>query len=539
MQDVLIFGHKKPDTDSVTSAIALAELKKELGIHATPYVLGNINNETKFVLDYFKIPEPKYLNDVKLQIKDLNYDKDLKLYKNLSIYNSYKYMNEYNISTLPIVDELNKFCGAVSMKDIAKYLVDNEGEHLDTSYENIKDVIDGEEILKFNNEINGNIIFAAFKSTTFIETINLDKDTVLIVGDRHSIIEYAVMRGIKLLIITGNGNIKEEHLEIAKKNHVNIIRTKYLSYKTTRLIPLTNYVSTIANKDIITVNVLDYVDDLINIINKTKRSNYPVINKENECLGLVKHSNIHEIKRKKVILVDHNEKEQSIDTLSEADIIEIVDHHKLGVINTQFPISVRNMPVGSSNTIIYEMYLENNVKIKKNIAGIMLAGIISDTLLFKSPTTTESDIEAATELSKICNVNYKIFASEMFDAGSSIVGKSIEEIIFGDFKNFTIDNKRIGISQLMSTNAKEILSNIDEYVKTINNLAKINDYHVLALFVTDIINQGSYIIYSGNSKSILSESLNIDNITEGYYLENVVSRKKQVIPNIMEYLEKK
>ena len=539
MQDVLIFGHKKPDTDAVTSAIALAELKRGLGIHATPYVLGNINNETKFVLDYFKIPEPKYLNDVKLQIKDLNYDKDLKLNKNLSIYNSYKYMSEYNISTLPIVDDANKFSGAVSMKDIAKYLVDNDGGYLNTSYDNIKDVIDGEEVLRFDNKIDGNIIFASFKSTTFIETINLDKDTILIVGDRHSIIEYAVMRGIKLLIITGNGNIKEEHLNIAKKNHVNIIRTKHLSYKTTRLIPLTNYVSTISNKDIITVNEMDYVDDLINIINKTKRSNYPVINKDNVCLGLVKQSNIHEIKRKKVILVDHNEKEQSIDSLAEADIIEIVDHHKLGLINTQYPISVRNMPVGSTNTIVYKMYKENNVKIKKNIAGIMLAGIISDTLLFKSPTTTESDIESATELSKLCNVNYKVFASEMFDAGSIVTGKSIEEIIFGDFKNFTIDNKRIGISQLMSTNPKEILNNIDEYVKTINNLAKINDYQVLALFITDIINQGSYLIYSNNSKTILKESMNIENLNEGYYLENIVSRKKQVIPNIMEYLEKK
>src|SRR5574344_240505 len=221
MNKVLIFEHKKPDTDSVTSAIALSELKKELGINATPYVLGDINNETKYVLKHFKINEPKYLNDVKLQIKDLNYEKGYLSYDNISIYQGYKYMTDNGISTLPIINSKNKFVGAVSMKEIAKYLVDSSKMELNTSYQNIKDVLSGDEILKFDDNINGNIIFAAFKSTTFIENIKLDKNSILILGDRHSIIEYAVMCGVKLIIITGNGNVKKEHLEIAKKNKRN------------------------------------------------------------------------------------------------------------------------------------------------------------------------------------------------------------------------------------------------------------------------------------------------------------------------------
>lgn len=539
MKKVLIFGHKKPDTDAVTSAIALANLKKCLGIEAEPYVLGNINNETKFVLQNFNIKEPKYLNDVKLQIRDLDYEKNLYLPMDMSIFNAYKNMNDESISTMPVIDEENKFVGAVSMKEITHYLIDDAQDKLDTSYENIVETIDGTEVLKFDDSIKGNVVFAAFKSTTFIETINLTKDTILVLGDRHSIIEYAVNCGVKLIVITGNGNIKPEHLEIAKKNKVNIIRTPYLSYKATRLLPLTNYISSVLNKNVITVTDLDYVDDFIDIINKTKRSNYPVLDRNGKCLGLVKQSNISEMHRKKVILVDHNEYEQSVDGLSEAEITEIVDHHKIGNASTSYPINFRNMPVGSTNTIIYKMYKENHIDIDKNIAAIMTAGIISDTLLFKSPTTTEEDKTAIYELSKIADIDYEKFAEKMFEAGSSLEGKTPSEIIFGDFKNFNIENKKIGISQFLTTNAKEIINNMNEYVKTINELAKVNEYDVLGLFVTDIINEGSYIIYSDNSKDILEKSFNISPLKEGYYIEKIVSRKKQIIPNIMEYLEKK
>lgn len=539
MRDILIFGHKKPDTDAVTSAIALANLKKNLGINAEPYVLGNINSETKFVLDHFDIQCPKYLNDVKLQIKDLNYEKNIYANYKTSIYKCYKNMVNSNISTLPITDKEKLFMGAVSMKEIAKYLVENNDEKLSTNYNNILETLNGKEILKFDDEIKGNIIFASYKSTTFIETISLDEDSILVVGDRHSIIEYACERGIKLLIITGNGNIKQEHIEIAKKNNVNIISTSMTSYKTTRLLPLTNYINKIINKHVITVNEYDYVDDFVNIINKTKRSNYPVLNKEKLCLGLIKHTNINEMNKKQVILVDHNEYEQSVDGINEADIIEIIDHHKIGANSTLNPINFRNMPVGSTNTIIYKMYKENNVDIPTNIAGIMLAGIISDTLLFKSPTTTFDDINAVEELAKISNVDYQKFAKKMFDAASSTEGKSKEEIIFGDFKDFIIDNKKIGISQFSTTNAKEILKDINAYKDTINNLAKINNYYVLALFVTDILTEGSYVIFSDNSKEILEESFNISNMTDGQYLENIISRKKQIIPSIMEYIEKK
>ncbi len=231
MRKVLIFGHKKPDTDAVTSAIALAELKNELGINAIPYVLGNINNETKFVLDYFHIDEPKYLNDVKLQIKDLNYEKNTIAENNVSIFKCYNYMNNEIISTLPIVDSNKKFLGAVSMKEIAKYLINYNENKIKTSYKNILETLNGEEILKFDDTITGDIIFESYRSTTFIENVILNNNSILIIGDRHSIIERAINKKIKLIIITGNGEIKEENLKLANDNKVNIIKTPLSALK--------------------------------------------------------------------------------------------------------------------------------------------------------------------------------------------------------------------------------------------------------------------------------------------------------------------
>lgn len=538
MRKVHIFGHKKPDTDAVTSAIALADLKNKLGINAIPYVLGNINNETKFVLEYFKISEPKYLNDVKLQIKDLNYEKNIIAPETISIYKCYNYMNKENISTLPIVDDKKIFLGAISMKEIAKYLMDDKQEKLNTSYKNIIDVLNAEEVLKFDDEIKGKIIFPSFRSTTFIENVTLDNNSILIVGDRHSIIEYAVNKGVKLIIINNNSEIKPEHLEIAKKNKVNIIKTSLVAYQASKLVPLTNYISVVINKNIITVNDSDYVDDFLTLVNATKRSNYPVLNKYNECLGIIRYSNVNERRKKQVILVDHNEYEQSVDGLDEADIIEIIDHHKIGSAATSIPINFRNMPVGSTNTIIYKMYRENNIEIDPEIAGIMLAGIISDTLLFKSPTTTFDDINTVEKLADIAKIDYKDFATKMFEHGSSIEGKTVEEIIFGDFKNFNIENKKIGVSQFFTTNANSILNNIDEYTNAINNLAKSNEYHVLALFITDIIKEGSYVIFNDGAKELIKESFGLQELKQGDYIENILSRKKQIIPNIMEHMEK-
>ena len=255
--------------------------------------------------------------------------------------------------------------------------------------------------------------------------------------------------------------------------------------------------------------------------------------------GLLKLADLYDKTPKKVILVDHNEFQQSVEGIEEADILEVVDHHKIGNIGTNMPINFRNMPVGSTNTILYLMYRENGVVIPKDIAGLMLSGIISDTLLLKSPTTTEIDRTALNELSRIAEVDPEKYGMEMFKAGSSLKGKTKEEILYTDFKNFEVNYQKIGVGQVYTMDIQEFLSEKDSYVQLINKVAVQNDYSIVALFVTDIIKNGSYVFFNDNSKETLATAFDFSDLDQGFYLDGVVSRKKQMIPNIMRVLDPK
>ncbi len=538
MNNILVFGHQKPDTDSVTSAIVLSYLKNKLGENTEPRVLGDINNETKFVLDYFNFDVPKYLNDVRLQIKDVEYSKDCFLKETDSIFDGYNYMNETKISMIPVVNNEGKYVGAVSMKQVAGNLISGDLGKLNTSYDNLLKALKAKEILRFDKEIKGNIMAPSYRSTTFKEQITIDEESVLIVGDRHSIIEYAVNNSASIIILTNNVEMKPEHLEIAKKNHVDVISTNYDGLTTANLVVLSNYIKDkMMTNDIIFVNENDSLTEVLDIANKKKYSNYPVVDNNGNCLGVFRVSTAENRHPKRVILVDHNEKEQSVVGLDEAEIIEIVDHHKIGNIGTSMPINFRNMPLGCTNTILYLMFKEHNVKIPENIAGLMMSGIISDTLLLTSPTTTEVDKEVLKELSKIAKTDYQKYGMEMFKAGSSMEGKSISEIIHGDFKNFMVDNQKVGIGQVSTMSTEEIMSRQDEFIKELNEDAEDEGYTVIALFVTDILKNGSYILFNNKASEILSHAFNVENITEGYFFEGLVSRKKQVVPKLMNYMD--
>lgn len=540
MEKTLIFGHQKPDTDSVTSSIVLSYLRNTLGDNTEPRVLGDINNETKFVLDYFKFDTPKYLNDVRLQIKDVDYAKDCFLNANDSIYKAYKYMNETKIGTIPVIDNNDSYLGAVSMKDATQSLIGDKVGKLNTSYDNLLEALDAKEILRFDKEIKGNIIMASYGSDSFKENIAINEESVLIIGDRHKIIEYAVENSASIIILTNGVKMKEKHLEIAKKNHVDVISTKHDGITTSNLVILSNYIKDNINKDeIISVNENDSLYDALEIANKKGYSNYPVLDNNGKCLGIFR-ANISDNKHpKKVILVDHNEKEQSVVGLDEAEIIEIVDHHKIGNIGTVMPINFRNMPLGCTETILYLMYQESGVEIPKDIAGLMMSGIISDTLLLTSPTTTDTDRMVLKELSSIAGVDYEKYGMEMFRAGSSMEGKSLKEIIHGDFKNFSIDNQKFGIGQVSTMSTEEIMSKKNEFVSTLNELASDEDYSAIALFVTDILKNGSYILFNEEAKEIFGGSFGVENIEEGYFFDGLVSRKKQIVPKVMNYMDNK
>lgn len=537
-EKVYVFGHRNPDTDSVTSAIALAYLKNKQGINAIPAVLSSLNLETRFALNYFKVPEPIFLNDVKIKVKDLKYTKNYTINENESIYNAYYKMEKAGISKIPVVDQNKKMLGIVSMKDIAREQFSREYDKVDSLYSNILDVIDGNSLLKYDDNIQGNLIVAGFRSATFIEAINLGPDNILIVGDRHSIIEYAIESKVKLIIITGNHEIKNEHLKLARKNKVNIITTSLNTLQTTKIFNLSNCVKTIIkDTDVLCIDENEDLNEFIKIANKTRYSYYPVLGRNEQCLGILRFSDVGYDNKKNVILVDHNSYEQSAVGLEEANIVEIIDHHNIGTIGTNMPIAFRNMPVGSTNTIVYRLYKEAGVTITKEMAGLMLSGILSDTLILTSPTTTDMDVEVVKKLSKIAKVDYKKYGFEMIKAGTTLKGKTLEEILYTDFKTYTVSDKKIGLGQIMTTNIEEVEEKIDEYVDLLNKVAENNDYYFVNLYVTDILKNGTYVIYSKNAENVLAHAFNINEMKQLTYLDKVVSRKKQILPVIMSEMQ--
>lgn len=538
MEKTFIFGHKKPDSDSVMSAIGLSYLKNKLGDSTEPRILGNVNKETKYALEYFGLKEPEYLNDVKLQIKDVNYHKGFLIKDTDSIYDGYQKMLKEGLTGIPVVQQKNAFLGLITIKDLSHMVVNANFEELFTSYSNIMKVLKGEEILKFDDEIVGKILVAAYRSTTFINQVSLSSNDVLIVGDRHSVIEYAVESGVKLVVLSGDSEIKEKHIEIARKNKVNIIRTPYDSYHITRLLPLTNYIKTmIRSYNPTKFEESEYVDTVLDINNKLKHTNYPVVDRKNRCLGLLKIIDLNEKHPKNVILVDHNEKLQSVEGLDEANILEIFDHHNLGSITTSSPINFRNMAVGSTCTIVYILYKERGVEIPKEIAGALLSGILSDTLILKSPTATPRDREAVEELSRIAEVDYQEYGMNMLKAGTSLDGMTKEDVLYNDFKLYTVNEKTFAIGQFFTMNFDEMKKELEEYVHTLDEVAEANNYDFVALYVTDIIQNGSYVIFNTKGQEVVDVVYGKENLPEGYFVDNCVSRKKHVVPLIMEVFE--
>ena len=534
-----IFGHRNPDTDTVCSSIALSYLLNETGKNTVPKVLGHLNNETKCVMDYFKVKEPDYLNDTKVRIKDIKYNKKAIVHEDSSIYDTFYHMQKEGVTAVPLVDDAKKLAGFVTLKEIAKFLVSGDKEKVDTSYENILHSVEGEALLRFDEHIKGNAMVASFQSKTFHEEIVLSNKDILIVGDRYKVLDYAIEAKVKLIVLTGNHSLPAKLFRKAQKNEVNVIISKYNSLDTANKVILSNRIQSInINSKPITINNKDYRTDFIALANKEGHTNYPVVNNKGECLGLLKVTNADNYNKQKVILVDHNSLAQSAIGIEEAEIIEIIDHHNLGAIGTTVPINFRSMPVGCTCTILYNMFVEKKVSIPKHIAGLMLSAILSDTLIFKSPTTTEEDIFAASKLAKLAKVNIDEYGYQMFKAASSVKGIPVHDLINQDFKSYSIGNNAIGISQVMTMDFNEIEENMDEYIAKLDELSDGN-YLCCVLFITDVYKNGSYVIYNSSAKDIVADAFDLKETYEGVYIADLVSRKKQMLPALLEVIQKR
>ncbi len=538
MKHNLIFGHKIPDTDSVCSAIALSNLKNELNDSSKPYILDAINRETEFVLNYFDVEVPKLLSNVRLQVKDLNYEKVNPFKAHLSVFYAYYYMNENKLRALPIVDDDNRLIGIITMKDIAMSLINIDQKTLTTSLSNIVSTLNAKIITNFDEIIDGEIIVAAFYTETLRVNNIINSDSIVIVGDRYDIIEYAIEKKAKLIIITGDLDIPDSLITHAKENKVNLIISPYKTYYTTKNISLSKYVSDIMIKSpIIKFEEDDYLEECKEEIENSKHSKFPIVTRDNKYLGILSRRHLLNPAKKKVILVDHNEYGQSVDGLDEAEILEVIDHHKIGDISTSLPISFRNMPVGSTNTIIYNMYKENNINIDNKIAGLMISGILSDTLMFKSPTTTEKDKTAVEELSSLLNLDVYDYSMQMFKAGTSLSGKTVEEVYYQDFKRFDVDSKKIGISQVFTLSIDDIMNHKNDYIEFIDTTTSSKGYYLNIMAVTDIINEGSYLFYTSEKEKLVKNIFVLEKIYQGVYIPKCISRKKQIVPSIINTIQ--
>lgn len=538
MEKVYIFGHKKPDTDSVAGAISFAYLKRKLGINAEARILSEVNKETIYALNRFGFEVPKYLNDVKVELKDIKYNKNYYANQNDSIFNVYNTFNEHGITGIPLVDDHKKFVGYVSLKELANELIKGDTNEINAKFMDIVNVLNASSYYKFDDFIGGNVLAVALPFAQFSDFINIYKDTILICG-RDSIIEDAVKHKARLIIVVANKELTKEEIDLIRYNKVNVIVTPYDTFKTSRLITLANPIKTIKrSSSAVCFGPNDYLTDFVEISNKLKHTNYPIVNSKGYCDGMLRLIDTNLITRKKVILVDHNEPSQSADGLNEADILEIVDHHNIGKISTLLPINFRNMSVGSVNTIIYTLYKENNIEIPSDIAGLMLSGIISDTLLLASPTTTELDRTVAKDLANIAEVDLYKYGKELLKSGVSNDGLTINEIVYKDFKSYVTGEVKFGIGQVFTTDFKEYSDRLNEYVDELNHIADNNDYKVACLFVTDILENNSYLLFNDGAKEYLNDAYELSDIKEGEKLMGVISRKKQMVPPIMGVLEK-
>ena len=543
-EDIYISGHKNPDSDSICAAIAYADYKNaNRNINAIPVRLGSLNPETKFILDYFDVQAPKHLETVRLSVKDLNFDKVIPVNPETSLRMALNIMNKNNVNSLPIIDDNQVLIGMSSITDIMQNYIDVWDNTVlgksDTSVDNILETLSGGPLFipKEQRDISGKILVLAMEPEKIKEYI--EEGDIAICGNRQDAIITALNTRVSLLIVTGNGEISKEVRELAKGKGISIINTPYDTFTTARLITQSIPIEYVMTKDsLITFNIDDLVDDVKEHMKQTRFRSYPVVDHNNKVIGLISRYHLISSTRKKVILVDHNERSQSIDGLEEAEILEIIDHHRVADVHTGNPIFFRNEPVGSTSTIIGSIYFENGRRPSKKIAGILAAAIISDTLLLKSPTSTQVDKIILDRLAKIADIDIDDFANKMFKAGTSLIGRSPEELLNQDLKLFNIDEERYAVAQVYTTDMESLENMKDDLVEAMEDRALSKNYSSFILMLTDIFKQASRIIAVGPNKDIVAKAFDKKLDDHSFYAPGVLSRKKQVIPPITETINK-
>lgn len=537
---IYVTGHRNPDSDSIGAAYGYAEFKNKTGdIPAVPVRLGNINRETQYILDTFNVKPLEYLETVKLKVEDLDIDAIEPIAPKTSLKTAWNIMREKNVKSIPVADNNKQLVGILSVSNLTSSYMDNWDstilEKSNTSIKNIIDTLDAKEIY-INKEVEkfpGKIKVAAMQPYNMRKRI-VEGD-IAIVGDRPDVQEALIDINVSLMIITGSNGLSDYLHEKAVKAGITVISTPHDSFETSRLILQSIPVDYLmAKENLVSFSTDELVEDVKKVMTETRYGSYPVINEEGKVIGTISRFHLISNFKKKVIQVDHNERAQSVDGLDEAEILEIIDHHRVADIQTNNPIFFRNEPLGSSSTIVAKCFFERGLEPSKEAAGLLCGAIISDTLLFRSPTCTPQDIEICNKLAKIAGIeSIEAFAKEMFKAGTSLVGKTVDEIFNQDFKPFTIGDYKVGIAQV---NTMDIDGFMPVYKEDMLNYmadkAKNGGFNVMLLLLTDILNEGSQILVAGPNPEIVEKTFNVELKDSTAFLPGVLSRKKQVVPPI-------
>ena len=538
---VWVVGHKNPDTDSICAAISYAYLKNQSGDKKT-YVAkraGAVNEETRYVLERFGVEEPPLVSYAGAQIKDINIRKTAGVSNQISLKRAWELMKKLEVVTLPVTNQFGKLEGVIVTKDIATSYMDVLDNSVlskaRTQYKTIAETIDGE--VYAGNEhahfVRGKVVIATSNPEYMADYI--EDDDLVILGDREEAQMQAIRSNASCIIIGGGLEVAEEVKKLAEKRDCVIITTPFDTFSVARLInqsmPIKQYMT---RRELVTFDIDDYVDDVKDVMSRVRHRDFPVLGSNGNYVGMISRRNLMNMQKKQIILVDHNEKSQAVDGIGEAEILEIIDHHRLGSLETVSPVYFRNQPLGCTSTIIYQMYQEQRVEIPKEIAGLLLSAIISDTLMFRSPTCTPLDKSVAKRLAEIADVDIEDHAKKMFRAGSDFKNKTTEEIFYQDFKIFHTEDCDFGVAQISAMSGEE-LEQIGEqlrpFLPQVLGEKRLNMVYVM---LTYILEESSKIIFAGeDAGKILAHAFKKQEDADGILLDGIISRKKQMIPTLM------
>ena len=537
---VFVIGHKNPDTDSICSAIAYAALKNKTddGVFV-PKRAGEVNNETKYVLDFFDVETPEFIGHVGTQVKDVEIKPTPSLNEGISLKNAWNKMRDLRESTMPIVND-GVLEGIISVKDIATANMDIYETRIlaisHTKYTNVLDAIDGTMIVGDSEEeiTKGKILIGA-ANPDLLENYVEDGD-MLLTGNRFENQLCGIEMNAGCIVVCTGAPISKTIQKLAKENNCKIISTPHDTLMVARLISQSAPVRYFMKKDhLITFSREDFISDIRDTLAKIRHRDFPVLDRDGKYCGMLSRRSLLNMDNKKIILVDHNEKGQAVDGIDEAEILEIIDHHRLGSMETALPVFFRNQPVGCTGTILYDLYQENNVEVDKKIAGLLCSAIISDTLMFRSPTCTPKDKKAAEELAKIAGIEIQEHAEKMFRAGSSLADKTPEEIFYQDFKKFSGNDKNFGAGQISSmdkTELEQLRPKIAAYME-----GAVKEGEMLFFLLTNILTESSDLVFAGEGAKELVETAFGEPQENWVHVPGLVSRKKQFVPSVLHVLQ--